>query len=71
LFGPTVLGTAEKHTRSARFLLKAFNKQGGFDNVGDTADGVRELLEGSFRDVQVDVVGSNAFFAASRPKTST
>ena len=71
LFGGTLLGTAEEHTRSARLMLKAFNKQGGFDNLGDTADGLREILEGSFQEVEVDVVGSAALFAASRPKRST
>jgi len=71
LFGGTVLGTAEEHTRSARFMLKAFNKQGGFDNLGDTTDGLREILEGSFHEVEVEVVGSAALFAASHLKTST
>ncbi|HTG48778.1 MAG TPA: class I SAM-dependent methyltransferase [Actinomycetota bacterium] len=71
LFGATVLGTTEEHTRSARFMIKAGNKQGGFDNLGDTADGLREILEQSFQEVDVDVVGSAALFAATRPGIAT
>ena len=37
LFGGTVLGTSEPHSRSARLFLRAANKQGGFYNLGDTA----------------------------------
>jgi SAM-dependent methyltransferase len=68
LFGGTVLGTDEPHTRSARFVLRAGNKQGGFDNLGDTVDGLRGILEESFQDVEVGTVGSAALFAASRPR---
>ncbi|HUL85730.1 MAG TPA: class I SAM-dependent methyltransferase [Actinomycetota bacterium] len=68
LFGGTVLGTAEPHSRSARVALRAGNKQGGFDNLGDTVDGLRGILEESFQDVDVETVGSAALFAASRPR---
>src|SRR5438132_5369371 len=44
LFGGTVLGTAERHARSARAVLWAFNREGSFDNLGDTADELREIL---------------------------
>jgi SAM-dependent methyltransferase len=67
LFGGTVLGLTERHTRSARAFLHAVNRQGAFDNRGDTADGLRAILEASFEDVAVDVVGSTALFTATRP----
>ncbi len=35
----------------------AFNRKGDFDNLGDTADGLREILEESFQTVEVDVIG--------------
>ena len=68
LFGGTVLGIAERHTVPARAVLRAFNWHGDFDNLGDTADGLREILEGSFRTVEVDVIGSIARFTATGPR---
>jgi SAM-dependent methyltransferase len=41
--------TAERHTRQARAVLWAFNRRGDFDNLGDTADGLRQILEESFQ----------------------
>jgi SAM-dependent methyltransferase len=68
LFGGTVLGTVERHTRSARAVLWAFNREGSFDNLNDTADGLREILDESFRSVEVDVIGSVAHFTAIGPR---
>ena len=68
LFGGTVLGLTERHTRPARAVLRAFNRQGAFDNRGDTAEGLRAILEESFEDVTIDVVGSTALFTAGRPR---
>jgi SAM-dependent methyltransferase len=68
LFGGTVLGLEEHHTPQARLFLKFANKVGDFDNLGDTADGLREILEESFEDVEIDVLGSAAMFTASRPR---
>lgn len=68
LFGGTVLGLAERHTPQARAVLRAFNRHGDFDNVGDTAEGLRRILEQSFETVEVDVVGSTANFTATRPR---
>ena len=70
LFGGTVLGTHEPHTRSARAFLWAFNKQGGFDNRGDTAEGVRAILDASFRHVEIERSGSIALFSASGPRSA-
>ena len=69
LFGGTVLGLQSNHTKPARAFLRAANKQGGFDNVDDTVEGLRRILEMSFSAVDVDVVGSAALFAAARPRS--
>ncbi len=71
LFGGTVLGLEERHRPQARAGLRAFNWQGDFDNLGDTADGLRRILEESFETVEVDVVGSTADFTATGPRPST
>jgi SAM-dependent methyltransferase len=68
LFGGTVLGIAERHTPQARAVLRAFNWKGDFDNLGDTAEGLRQILEESFETVEVDVVGSTANFTATGPR---
>lgn len=68
LFGATMLGLDAEHTKPARFLIRVGNKQGGFDNLTDTAEGLRSILETSFEDVQVRVVGSMAEFEARQPR---
>ncbi|MGH2679228.1 MAG: class I SAM-dependent methyltransferase [Actinomycetota bacterium] len=68
LFGGTVLGLAERHTPQARAVLRAFNREGSFDNLEDTAEGLRQILEESFEKVEVDVVGSSANFTAAGPR---
>jgi ubiquinone/menaquinone biosynthesis C-methylase UbiE len=70
LFGGTVLGRLEKHSRPARAFLWAANKQGGFDNRDDTAEALRSMLDASFELVEMDVVGSTANFVAQRPRAS-
>lgn len=67
LFGMTILGSSAEHSSRARFSLKNLNRRGTFDNLGDTAAGLREILEESFRRVDVDVDGSIAHFVASCP----
>ena len=68
LFGGTVLGSSEPHTPLARASLWAFNRQSAFDNVSDTREGLHEILEESFQTVEIDVVGSLAFFTATGPQ---
>jgi hypothetical protein len=68
LFGGTVLGLGERHRPQARAVLRAFNWQGDFDNLGDTAEGLRRILEESFETVEVNVVGSTADFTATAPR---
>jgi len=69
LFGGTVLGTRERHTRSARAFLWAFNKEGGFDNRDDTAEGLHEILDASFRQLAIERCGSAVLFTASGPRS--
>jgi SAM-dependent methyltransferase len=70
LFGGTVLGTEEPHTRSARAFLWVFNKQGGFDNGGDTVEGLRAILDASFREVEIERCGSAVLFSARGPRSA-
>jgi SAM-dependent methyltransferase len=70
LFGGTVLGLDEHHSAPARAFLKTANRQGGFDNLSDTRDDLENVLASSFNDVDVDVVGSFAFFTARKPMGS-
>jgi SAM-dependent methyltransferase len=68
LFGGTILGLDERHTPQARSFLRFANRLGDFDNLTDTAEGLRRILEESFEDVEVEVVGSSANFEARRPR---
>lgn len=71
LFGASVLGIDESHTAPARAFLKLANWQGGFDNLGDTREGLHAVLSDSFVDVDIEVVGSLAFFTARGPVRSS
>lgn len=64
LFGATVLGMEEPHSAPARSFLRAANKRGAFDNLGDTIDGLDGILSASFNEVDIEVVGSLALFVA-------
>lgn len=67
LFGMTILGSSAEHSARARFFLNRVNQRGTFDNLGDTAEGLRKILEDSFRHVDVEVDGSVAHFTAVSP----
>lgn len=71
LFGASVLGEPGPHSRLAHGFLRAFNKQGGFDNLGDTEDVLAGILGESFERVELDVVGSIALFVAMGPRATT
>ena len=68
LFGATILGSSGNHTWLGRRVLAAFNKRGAFDNLGDTEEGLREILAASFEHVELQVVGSAAIFSATGPR---
>lgn len=71
LFGASVIGFPGPHTRVARSVLRAFNRQGVFDNLSDTEDALREILGASFQQVEVEAIGSIAVFVATRPRTDS
>ena len=71
LFGASVLGTAGHHTWLSRRFLATFNRQGGFDNLADTEEGLREILAASFEQVELETVGSAVIFAATYPRTDS
>ncbi|HEY6058462.1 MAG TPA: class I SAM-dependent methyltransferase [Candidatus Limnocylindrales bacterium] len=66
LFGATVLGTSGDHSWLARRILWAFNRRGAFDNLGDSVDGLRAILEASFDQVDLTTIGSIATFVATK-----
>lgn len=69
LFGGTVLGVSADHSRLARAFVRMANLQGGFDNLDDDLQGLRQLLEASFHEVTIEVPsGSIAYFVAKRPR---
>jgi SAM-dependent methyltransferase len=69
LFGASILGLSGRHTWLSRSILKANNRRGTFDNLGDSEEGLREILEASFERVELETVGSMAIFAATNPRT--
>ena len=70
LFGASVLGRSGQHNPLARAVLRAFNAEGGFDNLDDSEGGLREILANSFSDVEVEAVGSVVYFRAVRPRVA-
>ncbi len=68
LFGATVLGRSAKHGRLGRLVLAAFNRRGAFDNLDDSEQGLRDILEASFETVELETYGSAAVFTATRPR---
>ncbi len=71
LFGASILGTSGRHSWLARRLLDSNNRRGVFDNLGDTQEGLGEILRASFEQVQLETVGSFAIFAAMNPRTTS
>ena len=70
LFGASILGDSGRHTWLARNMLRANNRRGTFDNLDDTEDGLRQILQAPFARVEMEVVGSMAIFAATNPRVS-
>ena len=71
LFGASILGPSGRHTWLSRSILAANNRRGTFDNLGDTTEGLGEILEASFARVEVETVGSMAVFTATNPRVSS
>jgi hypothetical protein len=53
----------------ARRVLRAFNRRGAFDNLDDSEESIRGILEASFQHVEMSTVGSIAIFAAANPRS--
>ena len=70
LFGATILGRSGDHSWLGRRVLSAFNRQGGFDNLDDSEDGLRQILDVSFEQVEIQIVASAAVFQAKYPRAS-
>jgi SAM-dependent methyltransferase len=70
LFGASILGPSGRHTWLSRHALSANNRRGVFDNLGDTEEGLGEILGASFEQVELETIGSMAVFAATNPRTS-
>jgi SAM-dependent methyltransferase len=70
LFGATVLGRSAPHSWLGQRVLTAFNRRGAFDNLDDTEEGLRSILEASFEHVEIQPLGSIAVFNARRPRRS-
>ena len=68
LFGMSVLGKSGNHTWLARRFLQTFNRRGAFDNLDDSEQSLREILEASFGQVQMSTIGSIAVFTATNPR---
>ena len=65
LFGSTILGRDVAHNRLGRRLMTIYNAKGVFSNDEDDERGLEHALATTFTDVQIEVVGSVALFAAS------
>jgi hypothetical protein len=68
VFGATLLGSSGPHTWLSRKMLEANNRRGIFDNLGDTEEGLRDLLGASFEHVELETVGSMAIFTATNSR---
>ena len=69
LFGASVLGRTGTHSWLARRFLAVLNRRGTFDNLEDSEESLRLMLEASFEQVELETVGSFALFTARGPRT--
>ena len=69
LFGASVLGRSGQHTWLGRRVLAAFNRRGAFDNLDDSEEGIREILDASFESVEMETFRSVVVFSASKPRS--
>ena len=66
-FGHTVLGRTAGHSALGRRFLLVVNRRGAFDNLDDTEAGLRDILQRSFREVDIRTAGGGATFVARSP----
>lgn len=65
LFGSTVLRHGVRCDLGARAVMRFYNARKLFCNLEDSLAGLRQALERSFRDVQIEVVGCVAQFSGT------
>jgi hypothetical protein len=64
LFGSTILGRGVAHTRIGRRLMRLYNAKGIFSNAEDDERGLERGMMSGLNDVEIEVVGAVALFAA-------
>lgn len=68
LFGSTILGRDVDHNLLGGRLMEIYNGRGIFHNTDDDAAGLRTVLDRSFSDVMINIVGTVAVFRARQPR---
>jgi hypothetical protein len=63
-FGSTILGRGVAHTTIGRRLMRVYNAKGIFSNADDDERGLERALRSKLEDVEIEVVGAVALFAA-------
>ncbi len=64
LFGSTILGRGVSHNFLGRRLMRLYNRKRIFSNLEDDQRGLEQGLASELTDVQIEVVGAVALFAA-------
>lgn len=64
LFGATLLSHGVEHTRLSRRVMRALNRRGVFDNLGDDRGDLEDALRRSFPTYELTVHGAMALFSA-------
>jgi len=66
IFGSTILSHGVRQNFAAQNLMAFYNKRGIFSNHRDYRNGLREVLESRFSNVQIEVKGCVAMFIARK-----
>ncbi|MEW4565991.1 class I SAM-dependent methyltransferase [Bremerella sp. JC770] len=66
LFGATILGQPQPTSWLGRQVMDSYNRKGIFGNQHDSLSALREVLEVSLADVEIEQVGSVAMFAGRK-----
>ena len=64
LFGSTILGRGVAHNLLGRRLVRLYNRKRIFSNLEDDQQGLERGLASALTDVEIEVVGAVALFAA-------
>jgi hypothetical protein len=69
IFGSTLLASGVRVSRSARNLMRFYNRKKIFSNQGDSLDALESMLRMRFEQVRVEAIGSAALFSARLTRT--